>query len=126
MQFSIIIPTLNNLEYLKLCINSIQKNSTFEHEIIVHNNGEVEPAKSYLDQNKILYTETKYNAGICEGVNIGAKKATTKYIVYAHDDFYFLPGWDIAWVKEINKLNDNNFYLSGTIMVRLVLIAAKL
>ena len=36
--FSIIIPTFNNLEYLKLCLKSILKNSKFDHEIIVHIN----------------------------------------------------------------------------------------
>ena len=34
MNFSIIIPTLNNLDYLELCIKSIRKNSSYEHEII--------------------------------------------------------------------------------------------
>ena len=36
--FSILIPTYNNLEYLKLCIDSIKKNSNFKHQIIVHVN----------------------------------------------------------------------------------------
>ena len=36
--FSIIIPTLNNLKYLKFCIYSIKKNSKFRHEIIPHVN----------------------------------------------------------------------------------------
>ena len=36
--FSITIPTLNNLKYLKLCLESLQKNSTYNHEIIVHVN----------------------------------------------------------------------------------------
>ena len=36
--FSIIIPTLNNLKYLKLCIESLKKNSKFNHEIIPHVN----------------------------------------------------------------------------------------
>ena len=116
MKFSIVIPTFNNLEYLKLCIKSIRKNSLFDHDIIIHNNGDVEPDKSYLERNKCIYSKTNYNAGICEGVNKGAEKATTNYIVYAHDDFYFLPGWDIAWKKEIEKLNHNLFYLSGTMV----------
>ena len=38
MQFSILIPTINNLEHLKICINSIKKNSKFNHEILVHSN----------------------------------------------------------------------------------------
>ena len=36
--FSIIIPTYNNLEYLKLCLASIKKNSQYKHEIIIHIN----------------------------------------------------------------------------------------
>ena len=36
--FTIIIPTLNNLPYLKICINSINKNSLHKHEIIPHVN----------------------------------------------------------------------------------------
>ena len=36
--FSILIPTLNNLNYLKLCIKSIKNNSKYNHEIIVHVN----------------------------------------------------------------------------------------
>ena len=35
--FSIIIPTFNNIEYLKLCLESI-KNSRYNHEIIIHVN----------------------------------------------------------------------------------------
>ena len=102
--FSIIIPTFNNLEYLKLCIQSIKKNSEFNHEIIVHNNGEKEPTNTFLSQNNIKFTQAAGNIGITGGVNSGAKKATTNFIVYAHDDFYFLPGWDTAWASEIKNL----------------------
>ena len=56
MKFSIVIPTFNNLEYLKLCIKSIRKNSLFDHDIIIHNNGDVEPDKSYLERNKCIYS----------------------------------------------------------------------
>ena len=36
--FSILIPTWNNLDFLKLCIESIRKNSCFQHQIIVYVN----------------------------------------------------------------------------------------
>lgn len=36
--FSIVIPTWNNLAFLKLCIQSIQRNSYYNHQIIVHVN----------------------------------------------------------------------------------------
>ena len=36
--FSIIIPSFNNIDYLKVCIASLKKNSFYENEIIVHIN----------------------------------------------------------------------------------------
>lgn len=36
--FSILIPTWNNLPFLKICVDSIRKNSTYRHQIIVHVN----------------------------------------------------------------------------------------
>jgi len=114
--FSIIIPTLNNLPYLKLCISSIRKNSKFKHEIIPHINQGNDGTEEYLISENINYTITKYNAGICEGVNIAAKKATTDYILYAHDDFYFCPMWDEFLIKEVKKISHNKFYLSGIMM----------
>ena len=56
MRFSIVIPTFNNLEYLQLCIKSIRQNSKFEHEIIVHNNGQNEPSEDFIKTNKIIYS----------------------------------------------------------------------
>ena len=114
--FSIIIPTFNNIKYLKLCIESIRKNSIFIHEIIPHINEGADGTEEYLINENIKYTITKYNAGICEGVNTAAKKATTNYILYAHDDFYFLPRWDEVLLKEIKKIPHNKFYLSGIMM----------
>lgn len=36
--FSIFIPTWNNLPFLKLCVESIEKNSAYPHEILIHVN----------------------------------------------------------------------------------------
>ena len=114
--FSIIIPTLNNLDYLKICINSLRKNSEFDHQIIPHVNIGDDGTEEYLKSEKIDYTFTKHNSGICEGMNVAAKKATYDYILYAHDDFYFCPGWDTEFKKEVDKIKHNNFYLSGTMI----------
>ena len=114
--FSIIIPTFNNLSYLKLCISSIKKNSFFKHEIIPHVNEGADGTEEYLISENIKYTITKYNSGICEGVNCAAKIAKTDYILYAHDDFYFLPNWDKVLLKEIKNIPHNKFYLSGIMM----------
>ena len=114
--FSIIIPTFNNVNYLKQCIESINKNSTYKHEIIPHVNEGTDGTIEYLKNNNIQYTHTNYNSGICTGMNMAAKKAKTDYILYAHDDFYFCPKWDLVLKKEVDKIDHNNFYLSGTMV----------
>ena len=73
--FSIIIPTLNNLEYLRLCIKSLRKNSSYSHQIIPHVNIGEDGTVDFLEKENIQYTFTKHNAGICEGMNMASKKA---------------------------------------------------
>ena len=114
--FSIVIPTLNNINYLKLCIKSIKNNSNFNHELIIHVNQGTDGTVEFLKKEKIKYSYTKYNAGICEGVNLASKLSTTSYILYAHDDFYFCPGWDVALVNELEDIKNNLFYFSGTMI----------
>ena len=115
--FSIIIPSLNNIEYLKFALTSLVKNSKFnDHEIIVHVNIGNDGTLDFLNENNIRYTFTDYNAGITKGVNLAANKATRKYLVYAHDDFYFCPDWDYYLLNEINMMKDDMFYLSGTMI----------
>ena len=114
--FSIIIPTLNNLKYLKLCIKSIKKNSKFSHQIIPHVNIGNDGTIDYLKKEKIKFTFTDYNSGICKGMNLAAKKASFDYILYAHDDFYFCPDWDLVLKNELELIGHKNFYLSGTMV----------
>jgi len=114
--FSIIIPTLNNIDYLKLCISSIKKNSKYNHEIIVHVNIGNDGTLDYIKSENIKFTYTDYNAGICEGVNKASKISTTNFLLYSHDDFYFCPGWDLVLKNELDSLNTELFYLSGTMI----------
>ncbi len=114
--FSIIIPSLNNLPYLKLCIESIQKNSKYNHEIITHINVGSDGTLEYLKKNNLKFTYTKENSGICKGMNLAARESTNDYILYAHDDFYFCPDWDVILKNEVDQIGHNLFYLSGTMM----------
>ena len=114
MQFSIIVPTFKNYKYLKTSINSIKKNSKFNHEIIVHINGEDIETERYLNDEKIIFTKTNTNVGLCSGVNLASKKSSKDFIVYAHDDMYFCPKWDLYLIEEIKTLSHKKFYLSST------------
>lgn len=114
--FSIIIPTFNNLDYLKICINSIKKNSKFDNQIIAHVNEGIDGTIEYLKKNQVEYTFSEINIGMPKALNEASKKSKFNYIVIAHDDFYFCPGWDLFFFNEIKKLQHNNFYFSGTMV----------
>ena len=114
--FSILIPTFNNLEYLRLCIKSLKKNSYFNNQIICHVNIGDDGTVDFLKQNSIEYSFTSYNSGICEGINKASKLTKHEYYLYAHDDFYFCTKWDYILFNEVKKIGHNNFYLSGTMM----------
>ena len=113
---SIVIPTFNNLEYLKLCINSIKKNSKHNHEIKLHINDGTDGTLDYANLNNIFYTHSKNNIGLCSSINLVSSTVKNKYLLYAHDDMYFCPNWDVALINEVKKIGHNYFYLSGTMI----------
>jgi len=116
--FSVIIPTYNNINYLKLCIKSLRKNSKFNHEIIIHVNEGIDGTIDYIKEDTSLkFSYSKTNAGVCVAFNEAVKKATKKYIILGHDDMYFCPNWDEIFYQEINEQQDaKDFFLSGTMV----------
>ena len=114
--FSVIIPTFNNLNFLKICLKSLKKNSIFNNEIVIHVNEGIDGTLEYLDREKYLYSYNKKNAGVCVAFNAAVKKSSNRYIVLGHDDMYFCPGWDKIFSDELQKINSNLFFLSGTMV----------
>ena len=114
--FSIIIPTFNNLNYVKILLSSLKKNSAKVHEIIFHVNEGSDGTLDYLNKNNLKYTFSKNNVGLCTATNLAASKSSSKYILYSHDDMYFCPGWDTVLENEIKSLQTNAFYISATMI----------
>ena len=114
MKLSIIIPTFNNFHYLKFFLRSLKINSEFDHEIILHINDGSDGTLKYALENNIKHTHSKSNIGLCSSMNKAYSLTTTDHILYAHDDMYFCKNWDIFLINEINKQNNNQYYLSGT------------
>lgn len=114
--FSIIIPTWNNLPYLKLVIESLRAHSAHDHEIIVHVNDGSDGTLEWVRTTGIAHTSSPTNIGICHAVNLAAARATREYIVYMNDDMYCCPGWDSALASRIARMPSDLFMLSGTMI----------
>ena len=114
--FSIIIPTWNNLDFAKLCVESIRKNSAYKHQVILHVNDGSDGTLAWAREQGIDHTWSKTNVGICNAVNEAGGMAKMDYIVYMNDDMYVCPEWDTQLVYEINKLDTDCFMFSATMI----------
>lgn len=114
--FTILIPSWNNLPYLKLCIQSIRKHSVGDHQIIVHVNEGIDGTLEWLTAEGIQHTHSEENIGICVAVNRAAQSAKHDHIMYMNDDMYALPKWDLHLWKEVQTIEDDRYMLSSTMI----------
>lgn len=114
--FSIVIPTWNNLDFLKLCVRSIRENSTFHHQIVLHVNDGSDGTVAWATAEGLSFSRTPGNVGVCFAVNAARPLVKTDYIVYMNDDMYVCPGWDKALMEEIEAAGTKFFFISATMI----------
>lgn len=107
VKISIIIPTLNNVNYLKFNVDAIRKHTTCPYEILVHAN-EISPEMLQYTEtaNFDIFTYSEDNLGVAIPCNSLVERATGNVIFYCGDDLYVTPEWD----KVVDKLNSKIFY----------------
>lgn len=116
MGFSIIIPSWNNLPYLRFCIESILKNSSLKHQIIVHVNEGTDGTPEWLKSQGLAFTFSKENIGVCKAVNQASIEADKDHILFMNDDMFVLPKWDQFLQEAIDQLASKQFMLSATMI----------
>ena len=114
--FSILIPTWNNLDYLKLCVASIRTHSAHPHQVIVHVNDGSDGTRDWVRAEALDATYSDGNIGICYAVNEAAMLARHEHIVYMNDDMFCCPGWDTALLRRASAQPDRLFMVSGTMV----------
>jgi GT2 family glycosyltransferase len=114
--FSIVIPSWNNLPYLKLCIESLKKHSKFEHEILVHLNDGSDGSLEWVKSQGIKYTQSAKNIGVCMSVNHLVAQASQDWVLYMNDDMVAAPGWDTAFVEAIKSVDTDLALFFGTLI----------
>ncbi|MBD3903819.1 glycosyltransferase [Chryseobacterium sp. Ch-15] len=90
---SICIPTYNNLEAFKKCLDSVLMQTYTDYEVVVtddSSNGEI---KNYLNENSnrenIFYFKNKKTLGSPENWNEAIRKSKGEYIKILHHDDWF-------------------------------------
>lgn len=116
MRFSILIPTWNNIDFLKCCVDSIRRNSVEEHEILVYVNEGTDGSAQWCQAEKIRFIHSDKNVGVCVALNALFAEATHDIICYMNDDMYACPNWDGPLIAEIGRIGHERFYLSSTMI----------
>lgn len=86
---SIIILSYNTQELLRSCLASITRNLTkVDYEIIVVDNASSDGSVSMIkkDFREVTIIENRENVGFARGINIGAKQAKGKYLLFLNSD----------------------------------------
>lgn len=95
---SVVILTFNRAEDLKRCLNSLERQSVRNTEIIVIDNGSTDGTLDLVKEHsvKLVRDLTK-----CKGYlrNLGFRKASAKIVAYIDDDAEADPNW----IKEITN-----------------------
>ena len=114
------ISTHNNLNYLKLAVKSVRKNSYFKQApFIIHAENCTDGTDMWLKENMHKYDLDVYidhnsnPVGIGGGMNFCADKVTTEYINFLHSDFYVTKDWDLELLKIHEKYNDEKLWVNS-------------
>lgn len=114
---SVLIPSWNNLPYLKHCVESLRVNSKLDIEIIILlNEGRDGSLEWVKEQKDLSYVHSPTNLGICYGLNLCRPLVRSEYIVYMNDDMYAMPGWDQQLMASAKEIGHDAFMLSATMI----------
>lgn len=114
--FSIVVPSWNNLAYLKTCIESVRRNSAALHQIVVHVNDGSDGTLAWVRSEGLEHTRSASNAGVCLAVNEAAALARHDLLLYLNDDMVCCPGWDAALLERAEAIGHDAFMLSATMI----------
>lgn len=111
--FTFCISTHNNINYLKLSLDSIISNSYYlEFPIFVYAEGCTDGTNEYLESLNVPNLEFEIKPerwdekywGIGGGMNRCAEMAKTEYILFTHSDMYHPLDWDKHLFEKIKSL----------------------
>lgn len=114
------ISTYNNLNYLKLAVESVRKNSYYKDApFIIHAENCSDGTDEWLEENKNKYNleiyieKNEIVKGIGGGMNFCADKVKTEYINFLHSDFYVIENWDLELLKVHQKYPTENLWVNS-------------
>ncbi|MDD5649642.1 MAG: glycosyltransferase [Candidatus Nanoarchaeia archaeon] len=99
----VIIPTYNNVEYLRLCLDSLKRNSAFKNRIIISDAGSNATTWEYyktINNVEILGTQD-VRLNFSQACNAGIQNSSSDYFVLLNSDTIVSKNWDVNLVSKL-------------------------
>lgn len=107
-KISVIVPTYNNENSIRRCIDSIINQNYKNLEIIVINDGSTDNTKNILEEyKKEITVYEKVNEGVSSARNLGIQKCNAEYLLFVDADDYLEPEAIKTMYNEIITTNSD-------------------
>jgi len=117
MKFSILIPTRNRLEFLKMALHSVIAQDYSDWEVIVSDNASEQDVAGYihsLQEPRIKYFRTEQFVSVTENWNSALEKNSGDYVLMIGDDDCLMKGYFTTVLQLLKKYPEPDLiYTSG-------------
>jgi glycosyltransferase involved in cell wall biosynthesis len=103
--FSVIIPTYNRLSTLPKTLDSVLAQTFTDFEVIIADDGSTDETASWVgsvSDHRVHYC-VQQNKGVCAARNLGASKASGKYLIFLDSDDFVKQSWLSDFYEEISS-----------------------
>lgn len=109
-KLSVCLPTFGALDYTKMCLESIPKNTDSEYEIVIVDDCSPDNTREFLDtlDCKKIYHEV--NQGISKTWNDLIDNSNGDYICIINSDILFTPHWDTPLIEALERYEVSSPY----------------
>jgi len=102
---SIITAVHNEIEFNKLFLYSLRKNTSLDYEVIIVDNHSTDGSAEYFESEGCTVIRNDVNHCYPESQNIGMRYAKGDFFIFLNNDVYLGTNWDINLIKAMQENN---------------------
>ena len=114
--FSILLPTRNRLEYLRLAVETVRRQDHADWEMVISDNASDQPVGEYvasLDDPRVRYSRSETTLPVTENWSRALGMSRGQYVLMLGDDDGLLPGYLSTMANLIHRFEEPDCIYSG-------------
>jgi len=119
MQVSILLPTRNRLEYLKMAVDSVRRQDVDDWEIVISDNCSDEDVAGYvasLGDGRIIFARQDSPVPVTENWNAALALSSGDYVVMLGDDDALMPGYLSRMAETVGRFSSPDLVYCNSLL----------